>query len=227
MYEHLSKRLGGPPNASLNALYECWSQGDWGMIFTGNVQVDPEHLSLGWDVVIPKRGTHDTQQLEKFKQWANTIKGSKSGNRNDRRPLAIMQLSHAGRQSPNFLGGRRLFKRPLSSSATRVGTGPNNRASQNASFAVQWISCIAYAIFFQTAREATLGDIDAIVDAFVRAAQVAFEAGFDGVELHSAHGCKYWPFLYPRRHHFKTTLDLLSQFMSRRVSSPFNHEKRN
>ena len=34
-------------------MYKDWGKGQWGLILTGNVQVDRSHLTIGRDVVIP------------------------------------------------------------------------------------------------------------------------------------------------------------------------------
>lgn len=36
----------------------------------------------------------------------------------------------------------------------------------------------------------SLQDVDEVVTAFVRGARVALESGFDGIQLHAAHGCE-------------------------------------
>ena len=41
---------------------------------------------------------------------------------------------------------------------------------------------------FRAAEPMTLADIDAVIDAFATAARSAMELGFDGIELHGAHG---------------------------------------
>jgi 2,4-dienoyl-CoA reductase-like NADH-dependent reductase (Old Yellow Enzyme family)/thioredoxin reductase len=48
-----------------------------------------------------------------------------------------------------------------------------------------------------TPRELTVGEIDAVVDRYAAAARRAAEAGFDAVELHSAHGYLPLAFLSP------------------------------
>ena len=163
------------------------------MIVTGNVQVDKRHLSLGRDVVIPKLEA-SPEVLERFKEWARCMKGLQDSDdgrdaREERvHPLAILQLNHTGRQSPNFIGGRLPFVAPLSASATRVGS--SSRTAQSTSATAQWISYLAYALLFQRAREMTRSDIDEVISACMRGARLAVEAGFDGVQLHAAHGCE-------------------------------------
>src|SRR6266403_1093181 len=114
MYEHMATLSGGLPNTHHLALYNLWSQGGWGMIITGNVQVSRDHLSLGKDMVVPEIITSDT--LRSYETLARTMRPASernaSKNRDDvsiPRTLIIMQLSHAGRQSPIVLGGRSPF----------------------------------------------------------------------------------------------------------------------
>ncbi|RDB27844.1 NADPH dehydrogenase [Hypsizygus marmoreus] len=178
MYEHLANFLGGPPNVYHYALYSKWSEADWGMIITGNVQVSNAHLSLGRDVVLPRHITEES--LKPFRQWVSSIRGSTS-------PVAIMQLSHTGRQSTNIIGGRLPFQRPLAPSAVPVK--PKN---------LGWFSDVLHAIMFQTPRPMSLADIDEVVRLFVRGARVALESGFDGVQLHAAHGYLLAQFISPK-----------------------------
>lgn len=177
MYEHLAKLFGGPPNSDHFALYTLWAKHNWGMIITGNVQVSPKHLSLGRDMVIPKFNTEEA--LRPFQKLARAIKG---GGNLPAEPLAIMQLSHAGRQSPNILGGRAPFERPLAPSAIALGSGKHGD---------NIISKIFYWLLFQTPKEMSVQNIDEVVDSFVRGAKLAYLSGFDGVQLHAAHGCKW------------------------------------
>ncbi|KAG1718474.1 hypothetical protein EDB19DRAFT_903110 [Suillus lakei] len=67
------------------------------MILTGNVQVSPQHLTLGRDIVVPP--TLNAEDIRPFEKLAEVIHGAVGGTRS----LAIMQLSHAGRQSVNLL----------------------------------------------------------------------------------------------------------------------------
>ena len=189
MYEHLAPYLGGPPNSMLNELYSVWASGGWGMVITGNVQVSRDHLSLGADMIIPDPSEED---LKGFKQLKDSMKGlhaensNPSGNMYSRtEPLVIIQLNHTGRQSPNGLGGRWPFiQRPLSASATRVGSSCEPR-QRNGS-----LTFIANTLLFQEARAMTEAEIKETVDSFVRGARLAHETGFDGIQLHAAHGCE-------------------------------------
>jgi 2,4-dienoyl-CoA reductase-like NADH-dependent reductase (Old Yellow Enzyme family) len=92
-----------------------------------------------------------------------------------------MQLSHAGRQSPNVLGGRRPFAPPLSPSAIALGSGKKNKG---------FLSSLFHRLLFQVPQEMSLANIDDVVEGFVRGAKLAALTGFDGVQLHAAHGCE-------------------------------------
>jgi len=178
MYEHLASAGGGPPNEKHFRLYELWAKGGWGMILTGNVQVSPSHLSLGADVVIPPPGS--PLDLEPWKRFAAAIHASNS---TSERPLAVIQLSHSGRQSPRFVGGRRPWVRALAPSVRRLGSDRK----------VGFLGDLAFKIGFDIPMPMTRGDIDRTVKQFVHGATVAWKAGFDGVELHASHGCRIPP----------------------------------
>jgi 2,4-dienoyl-CoA reductase-like NADH-dependent reductase (Old Yellow Enzyme family) len=191
MYEHLAALFGGPPNALHISLYSKWATHGWGMIITGNVQVDASHLSLGRDIVIPQVLTE--KSVQPFRDLASTIALHSPSHQNvnvhssttedQARTLAIIQLSHAGRQSPNFLGGRSLFAPPLAPSATPVGS--------TRGYTQTFVSGLFHSLLFRTPVEMSSAAIDDVVERFVRGARLAVDAGFDGVQLHMAHGCEF------------------------------------
>lgn len=190
MYEHCAPFLGGSPNDSHFTLYSAWSKGSWGMIITGNVQVCSNHLTLGRDLVLPDSLTPDA--LRPFAQLSAAIHGSEnqshhySSSSRRTRALAIMQLSHAGRQSPLILGGRPPFSAPLGPSAVPLGTKQQGV-----------LGGMLYSLLFQTPRAMTASAIDDVVDRFVRGARLAHASSFDGVQLHASHGCEHDPALSP------------------------------
>lgn len=212
MYEHMATLFGGLPNAHHLALYNLWSQGGWGMIITGNVQVSRDHLTIGKDMVVPETITSDT--LHSYKALARAMRPVSernfSKNRDDvsmPRTLTIMQVSHAGRQSTTLLGGRSLFVPPLAPSAFGLGRTASN-----------WFARLVYRIMFPTPRTMSMQDIDNVVNRFVLGANLAHDAGFDGIELHAAHGCKFSPRSFPwTGAHVNGYLDLLAQFISPKV----------
>ncbi|KAG1876985.1 hypothetical protein C8R48DRAFT_689345 [Suillus tomentosus] len=186
MYEHMANFSGGPPNEFHYGLYSEWAKHGWGMILTGNVQVSPQHLTLGRDIVVPP--TLDAEDVKPFKKLAEVIHGAVDGTRS----LAIMQLSHAGRQSANFIGGRLPFVPPLAPSSVRVGT----RRDENRGGGT--ISNLIFHALFQVPMEMTALDILHVQSSFVRGALLAYKSGFDGIQLHAAHGYLLAQFMSPK-----------------------------
>ena len=82
--------------------------------------------------------------------------------------LALVQIFHGGVRAPSRLTGEQPF-----SASTFELDAPN----------------------FETPREATAEDIDRTIAAFAAAARRCAEAGFDGVEIHGAHGYLITQFL--------------------------------
>lgn len=83
-----------------------------------------------------------------------------------------MQLSHAGRQTPRLVNSS-----PLAPSAVALAM-PGKQ--------------------FAPPVAMTEGDIEAVISGFARAARVARETGFTGVQIHAAHGYLLSQFLSPR-----------------------------
>ncbi|KAJ6489956.1 hypothetical protein C8R45DRAFT_992241 [Mycena sanguinolenta] len=182
LYEHLARLFGGPPNRFHLELYSKWSTHNWGMIFTGNVQVSSQHLSLARDLVLPRELSE--QNLRPFRELADAIHGDR-----EEKPLAILQLNHTGRQSPNFLGGRLPFSPPLGPSSIPLGSSLRRTGI---------LSHLLHQLMFQIPRSMSLTDIDDVVAAFVRGAELAARTGYDGVELHAAHGYLLAQFISPK-----------------------------
>ncbi|KAJ7119945.1 hypothetical protein C8R43DRAFT_1035210 [Mycena crocata] len=182
LYEHLAQLFGGPPNPFHLELYSKWSRYDWGMIFTGNVQVSPQHLCLARDLVLPNELTEENSKP--FRELAAAMRGTR-----EEQPMAIMQLSHAGRQSPNILGARMPFMPPLGPSGVRLGSSLKDAGI---------LSDLLHRFVFQIPRAMSLADIDDVVDAFVRGAKLAAHTGYDGIELHAAHGYLLAQFMSPK-----------------------------
>lgn len=159
------------------------------MVISGNVQVSGQHLTLGRDMVVPR--TLSADSLRPFQQLAASIRGDTPADTPDDLggPLAIMQLSHAGRQSPTILGGRPPFVPALAPSP--LALGQPSRSSSHINAKNGWISRLILRAAFQTPRAMTASDIEEVIDDFVRGARVALESGFNGIELHASHGCEF------------------------------------
>ncbi|KAG9126424.1 hypothetical protein FRC07_003484 [Ceratobasidium sp. 392] len=168
MYEGMANFGGGPPTQQHSSLYSHWASGGWGMIITGNVQVSSSHLTLGRDITLPKNPT----ERDRLRSWARSM----ISNSGDSKPIGIMQLSHAGRQSPRVIGGRRPWVPPLAASANPMT--PSESV----------IARLVFSLLFQQPRAMSAQDIDSVVAAFLEGAKTAFQAGFDGIQLHASHG---------------------------------------
>lgn len=84
-----------------------------------------------------------------------------------------MQLNHPGKQIPKFLS-----REPVAPSAIPLGAGLESA--------------------FAKPRALTEAEIQSIIGKFAQAARLAEEAGFNGVQIHGAHGYLVSQFLSPR-----------------------------
>ena len=112
-------------------------------------------------------------------------KGTISGNSN--KTLAIMQLNHPGRQSSNFIGGWHL-QSTLTVSSKRCTTSTGVHAER-------------YTCSYIPDSETNVPcKYPQMIQIFVEGAKVAHLSGFDGIQLHVAHGCElYHLFSYTTR----------------------------
>lgn len=156
----LSEALGdadNSPDERIVTLYRRWAQGGYGLLITGNIMVDRNHLGEPGNIVI-----EDGRALARLTEWTKAA--------HDGGAAIFAQLNHPGRQS-NLLA---LGHKP-------VAPSPVPLAMPGAA----------------TPRELTATEIEDIIDRFATAAAVCEEAGFDGVELHAAHGYLVTQFLSP------------------------------
>lgn len=151
----------GEPTERLVRLYDRLGRGGTGLLVTGNAIVDPGGRTERHNVMMV--GEHG----EPLAAWARAAKAHGSA--------VLMQLSHAGRQTP-----RMVTWRPVAPSAvglTRKGG------------------------LFARPEPLTLAQIELLVARFGRAAAMAQAAGFDGVQIHGAHGYLVSQFLSPLTNH--------------------------
>ena len=103
----------------------------------------------------------ERQIRNRVSHWA---RAAKSGG-----ALVLVQLSHPGRQSPVAASWRR--PRSCSAQSFRLGgVGPQ---------------------LHRTPVTMTTQEVDDLIKAFGRAARIAVRSGFDGVQVHAAHGYCY------------------------------------
>lgn len=81
--------MAGVPTPELENLYRIWSAGGAGMLLTGNVQIDHNHLERPGNVIIDR--APGPEMLAALERWARA--GTANGN------ALWMQISHAGRQT--------------------------------------------------------------------------------------------------------------------------------
>ncbi|KAF3491694.1 uncharacterized protein GIQ15_01211 [Arthroderma uncinatum] len=167
MAERLAARDGLPGNDECLAAYRKWASGGWGLIITGNVQVDPAYLGGNGDISVSS--SLSKEQLLKWKLWAEACSGKGS--------KTIVQINHPGRQSP--------FTKGIAPSAIALDIGKG---------IVPWM---VNSFVFGTPREMTEEDIQDVKRKFVTAALLVAEAGFAGIEIHAAHGYLLAQFLSP------------------------------
>ena len=96
----------GLPSAELNRLYELWSNGGAGILLSGNIQVDADHLERPGNVIVDSAPNNEMQAA--LANWAQ------AGTRNGTHFWA--QISHAGRQTQTNVN-----KHPKAPSAVTVG----------------------------------------------------------------------------------------------------------
>ncbi|KAJ5770655.1 uncharacterized protein N7511_002706 [Penicillium nucicola] len=169
MAELMAKK--NQPTDPLLDAYTQWSEGGWGSILTGNVQVDVNHMGSPFDPALHaeyKGPESNSSLVSEWKKYADATQ--KHGT------PAIVQICHPGRQSFRVAGYRGMFAPTLAPSAVpiKVGDGLLERM----------VSCLAWS----QPKEMTHADIERVIRQFVDTARLMADAGFSGVELHGAHG---------------------------------------
>jgi len=88
----MTERMANPyqePIELHTKLYKKWSDTGAGLLITGNVLVDRDHLESAGNVCFDEKS-----DLDKLREWASSVKGTDS--------QLWVQLSHAGRQTNRF-----------------------------------------------------------------------------------------------------------------------------
>lgn len=158
MTESLSQ--AGQPGEDLVRLYRTWGAGGTGLIITGNVQIDGDHLENAGNVVLDR--PLDAAEQVWFRSWAQAAQSGGA--------KIWMQLNHAGRQTPININPH-----PAAPSAVPLGI-PGR---------------------FGMPVELDHAGIERLIGQFAGAAATARTCGFDGVQIHAAHGYLLSSFLSP------------------------------
>ena len=155
----------------------------------GNVQVDARHLSTPHDRTILSSSFSsysDAAAVAAYSRLHTSILTSVPPSSPE--PLTLIQISHAGLQSSSTINfSRAPWVRAVAPCSARPDTGDSVWG---------WL----LGRFVWPVKSRTIRDLDEwleIVDGFVRAASVAEEAGWGGVQIHSAHGYLLAEYLSP------------------------------
>ena len=168
-----------PPLDEWRNIYTEWANANYGLIITGQVQVDIRFLSIAGDVVCHDNALAEPV-LSKWKEWATIAQSAGTP--------CIVQLAHPGRMSPLGAGNRPADMAPLCPSSVPVAL-PG---------ADSWLDKLALKKLLGIPKTMTIAEIDEAVANFVRGAKVSREAGFAGCQIHGAHGFLISQFLSPR-----------------------------
>ena len=96
----------GEPTEALERLYGIWSDGGAGLLLSGNVQIEGDHLERPGNVIIDREPSEAMQRA--LARWATA--GTRSGNH------FWAQISHAGRQCQKIVNPQ-----PKAPSAVKLG----------------------------------------------------------------------------------------------------------
>ncbi|KAH7087379.1 hypothetical protein FB567DRAFT_344677 [Paraphoma chrysanthemicola] len=155
----------GIPSKNLINVYRRWGEGEFGVILTGNLMIEYDHLEAAGNPIIPRGAPYEGERFEAFKELATQSK--KHGS------LIVGQVSHPGRQVAS-----NIQKHPISASDVQLEGN-------------------VMGMTFEKPRAATDEDIKNIIEGFAHAAEYLEKAGYDGIQLHGAHGYLLAQFLSP------------------------------
>ncbi|KAL7623489.1 hypothetical protein AAE478_007171 [Parahypoxylon ruwenzoriense] len=145
----------GIPTKESIELYRRWGENEWGIITTGNIDIEFDMLDAIGDGIVTPECSPTGPRFEAFKGLAEAAKAHGS--------LILAQVTHPGRQL-----AARIRKDAISASAIQH---PPKMGME-----------------YAKPREATKTDIARVIEGFAHAAAYLQQAGFDGIELHGAHG---------------------------------------
>mgnify|MGYP004505801099 CR=1 FL=1 len=97
----------GVPSKNLINLYRRWGEGGIGLILSGNIMIEYDHLEAAGNPIIPRKSEFSGERFEVFKEMAT--EATKHGS------LFVGQVSHPGRQVES-----RIQKNPVSASDVQL-----------------------------------------------------------------------------------------------------------
>ncbi|KAJ1451377.1 hypothetical protein M885DRAFT_529858 [Pelagophyceae sp. CCMP2097] len=175
--EHLGHPRSNDPTAELYNLYQTWSESGCGTIITGNIMVDRRRLEAPRNVVIDSY-----TDLRALEAWAARAHGRGVGASSGAPAIVVLvQLGHPGRQSPVSVS----WARPVAPSSVGLAL---------AGVGVQ---------LHRSPRELEKDEVEDVISRFAASAKLVCEAGFEGVQVHGAHGYLLSSFLSKATNHRK------------------------
>ncbi|ETS03595.1 FMN-linked oxidoreductase [Trichoderma reesei RUT C-30] len=168
---------GSLPDMKIRNIYQRWAKGGWGMVITGNVQVDDRYLGTANDLAVDSRASDDTI-VASWSRWAKVCRQHGTP--------TLVQLNHPGRQCPIGAGTHGYLSKNVAPTSIGLHMGDG------------LIPKAVSAIAFGKPRELEIAEIRTITQQFARAARLAYRSGFAGVEIHAAHGYLIDEFLTER-----------------------------
>lgn len=157
----------GVPSENLVNVYRRWGEGGIGLILSGNIMLDYDQLEAAGNPIIPPTA-QPTEDDERFRRFAAMARAGKAHG-----SLMVGQVSHPGRQVED-----RIQKDPVSASDVQLEGN-------------------VFGMTFAKPHAASEEEIRKIVNDFAHAAAYLERAGWDGIQLHAAHGYLLAQFLSP------------------------------
>ena len=148
----------GIPSSNLINVYKRWGEGQLGTILTGNIMIELDQLEAAGNPIIPPTAPA-TPGDARFEAFKSLATAAKAHG-----SLIVGQVSHPGRQVSSQI-------QPDPVSASDVQLEGN-----------------VMGMTFNKPHPATATEIDRIIDGFAHAAEYLYKAGYDGIQLHGAHG---------------------------------------
>eukprot|EP00008_Paramoeba_atlantica_P004605 CAMPEP_0201488096 /NCGR_PEP_ID=MMETSP0151_2-20130828/16859_1 /ASSEMBLY_ACC=CAM_ASM_000257 /TAXON_ID=200890 /ORGANISM="Paramoeba atlantica, Strain 621/1 / CCAP 1560/9" /LENGTH=451 /DNA_ID=CAMNT_0047873315 /DNA_START=66 /DNA_END=1421 /DNA_ORIENTATION=- len=168
MTEGLADPNTNLPNENHFRLYERWGKSGASFLLTGNVMVDRRYRECPRNVAI------DNKTFSPDDPNDILLSLLKRWAQSSKESQLWMQLSHSGRQTPMSVSSAPIAPSPVSLPKPLPG------------------------FFFYSPSEMTNEEIEDVIGRFVSAASLVKKAGFDGIQIHGAHGYLISEFLSPR-----------------------------
>lgn len=161
----------GIPSSNLINVYKRWGEGGIGLILTGNIMIEYDQLEAAGNPIVP-RGAQPTPGDKRFEAFRELGKQAKAHG-----SLLVAQVSHPGRQCES-----KIQKDPISASDVHL-------------------TADVLGMTFNKPHAASQQEIANVIEGFANAAHYLEAAGYDGIELHGAHGYLLAQFLSETTNH--------------------------